>query len=276
MSKHQCIVAADVGNSAVKICVLRFNIDDELDNDASDHVLAASFPTSDSSWQSDVAKWVQTSVGCDLAEWRIASVQRNTSTELLKLLESARTGIVREVTVADIPMSVDVDQPDRVGVDRVLGAYAATNRIEPPFVIVDAGSAITVDYVDENAAYRGGAIMPGLQLQMRSLAAGTDALPDVGWNSPNIPDIVKGPATNTADAIQLGVIMGAAGAIERLASCYQESSGAPSVDALESNSKTSLVITGGDSATISPHLRIPHASLPNSVCLGLLDLATFG
>ena len=65
----------------------------------------------------------------------------------------------------------------------------------------------------QTAEFVGGAILPGLSLQTRALASGTDALPQIAWNSgASLPT----PGRNTTDAIRLGVLLGLAGAVERL------------------------------------------------------------
>ena len=82
------------------------------------------------------------------------------------------------------------------------------------------------------------------------------------------------PAKNTADAIRLGVLTGAAAAIDRLAQNYFFD--LHSADTSNANSKIDhvgpLVLTGGDAAIISPHLQCRHDLVGNLVCRGLLDL----
>jgi len=78
-----------------------------------------------------------------------------------------------------LPLVVQVDEPGQVGIDRLLNAVAA-NRRRPPglaAVVIDAGSAVTVDLVDATGAFCGGAIFPGLRLMAQALHEHTALLP---------------------------------------------------------------------------------------------------
>src|SRR5208337_4414777 len=72
---------------------------------------------------------------------------------------------------AQLPLRIDLEEPDKVGIDRLLNAVAVA-RTAPPgrgSVLIDAGSAVTVDWLDENHAYCGGSIFPGLDLMAEAL-----------------------------------------------------------------------------------------------------------
>ena len=173
--------------------------------------------------------------------------------------EATPSAQVRLVSRLDIPLQLDVEFPDRVGIDRLVGAFAALKFTEPPIVVVDAGSAVTVDYVDATGRFCGGAIMPGLQLQTTSLATGTDALPDLDWQSDSTLAI---PGRNTLQAIRLGVLTAVAAGIDRLVDQYSSLS--------NSERKISVLVTGGDANLLSSQLKCEHQVEPNLVCRGLL------
>src|SRR5262249_58797050 len=87
-----------------------------------------------------------------------------------------------------------------VGIDRLLNAVAVNTRRgkDKPAVIVDAGSAITVDYVDRHGAFQGGVIFPGMGLMARSLDNFTALLPLV-----EVPESIPAvPGKNTVNDIQ--------------------------------------------------------------------------
>ena len=69
-----------------------------------------------------------------------------------------------------LPLEVLLDHPDRVGIDRLLNAVAAKDRIQRmvPKIAIDAGTAVTVDLIDEEGRFRGGAISPGFLLMAQS------------------------------------------------------------------------------------------------------------
>lgn len=104
-----------------------------------------------------------------------------------------------------------VDRPERAGVDRRVQVLGAAALAAGPAVVVSCGTALTVDMADADGALLGGAILPGLTLGMRALAAATARLPVV-----DLEGGVEVPARDTETAIRTGVVIGAAGAVERI------------------------------------------------------------
>jgi len=110
-----------------------------------------------------------------------------------------------------VPIPVRVDRPGEVGPDRLVNAYAAAHLYGVPAVVVDCGTATTLDAVDQAGAFVGGAIAPGLVLGLDTLAARTARLPRV---EPRLPD---GPiGRDTAAAIRAGTVLGHRAMIEGL------------------------------------------------------------
>ncbi|KAA1261658.1 Type III pantothenate kinase [Rubripirellula obstinata] len=265
-----CTVAVDVGNTAVKLAVRNGN-----------NIADRSIPICTKSWHSDAIDWVSDQLGCSNIRWLVSSVHRSAAESLIRAIEDrpSQSAIVKVIRHQDVPMQVCVDDPASLGIDRLLSAFAAvqlsafaavsmeSSTIDGSggLVVIDAGSAITVDWVDGNGSFRGGAILPGLRLQAKSLATGTDALPEIDWNGESLASL---PATNTRDAIFGGILLGAAGAIDTLAQHYLRHDSA-SIDPAR---KSQVVITGGDAAAISAHLQCSHRHVPHLVCQGLLEL----
>lgn len=133
---------------------------------------------------------------------------------------------------------VDVTSPERVGHDRLFNALAAA-RIAKPVVVVSAGTAVTVDLVDENGVFQGGTIFPGVGLMAKSLHQHTDALPLVPIDSPN----PKLPGKVTEDAIAAGIWWAIVSGIHGITNEYQR--GRPPL---------ALVLTGGDAELLRPGL----------------------
>ncbi len=102
-----------------------------------------------------------------------------------------------------IPLPVRVDRPAEVGADRLVNALAAARLYGTPAVVVDFGTATTVDCVAADGAYVGGAIAPGLELGLDALAARTAKLPRIELRT---PDRVIG--RDTVSAMQAGTIFG--------------------------------------------------------------------
>jgi type III pantothenate kinase len=145
---------------------------------------------------------------------RVASVQ---------VLESYR----------QLPLVLQVDVPQKVGIDRLLNAVAANTRRPPgrAAAIVDAGSAVTVDLVDTAGVFRGGAIFPGLRLMAQSLHEYTALLPLVAVDRMESP-----PGRSTAQAIRAGVSNAVIGGVQRLIARYRE----------QVPSGVEVYVTGGD------------------------------
>ena len=78
-----------------------------------------------------------------------------------------------------LPITIDYDTPETLGMDRVAAAVGARvlSSSKDPLLVVDAGSCITIDLLDQNDVYRGGAIAPGLRMRFRALHEFTAALP---------------------------------------------------------------------------------------------------
>jgi type III pantothenate kinase len=110
-----------------------------------------------------------------------------------------------------IPMEVRLPRPESVGPDRLVSAYAAERMYGAPVIVVDLGTATTVDAVDVDGAFAGGAIAPGIEVGLRGLAGGTALLPRV---APDLPATAIG--RDTESAIQSGVMLGHVGAVREL------------------------------------------------------------
>lgn len=132
------------------------------------------------------------------------------------------------------------DDPNAVGADRIVNAVATGGHYGFPAVIVDIGTATTVEAVDAENNYLGGAILTGLQVALDALVARTAKLPSV--------DLGEGPrkviATNTPDSLRSGFIYGYAGALDALIRRSRDEMAAENVR---------VVATGGPAGVIVPY-----------------------
>lgn len=99
------------------------------------------------------------------------------------------------------PFAIAVDEPRRVGIDRLANVAGFLARGFRDGVIVDAGTAITIDVV-KRGAFAGGLILPGLRLAAAALHAHTALLPVVDAAAPPTPPLV---GRNTRQAIRAGI-----------------------------------------------------------------------
>src|SRR4029077_14307199 len=86
-------------------------------------------------------------------------------------LEQRGERVVLLCSAAQLPLRVGLEHPDWAGIDRLLNGVAATLHVSPGrgAVLIDAGSAVTVDWLDEEHVFRGGSIFPGIDLMAEAL-----------------------------------------------------------------------------------------------------------
>lgn len=123
-----------------------------------------------------------------------------------------------------VGLSVLYDPPSAVGADRLANALGALAKYEPPVTIVDFGTATTFDAIDQDGAYTGGAILPGLRIGSQALFDRAAKLPQVDFVAP-----ATAVGKNTVHALQSGIMLGYAGAIDALARRIQAELGGGSV-----------------------------------------------
>lgn len=143
-------------------------------------------------------------------------------------------------TASSVPLAIRVDRPDEVGADRLINVLAAARLYGTPAVVMDLGTATTLECAAADGAYVGGAIAPGLELGLEALAAHTAKLPRIELRTPD-----RAIGRNTVHAMQAGTIFGyqalANGLLERVRSELAEASGVPAAD-------VKAILTGGLSA----------------------------
>lgn len=153
-----------------------------------------------------------------------------------------------------LPLDVNVDDRKAIGVDRVCAAAAAYDRLQTGCTVIDFGTAVTVDLVDDDGILVGGAILPGLKMQIRALHEFTAQLPMVDYDFPPLPY-----GRNTKEAIQTGVCRGLAGAVRGLVESY----------ATALNRWPQVVATGGDASFMAPHCDFIDTLASNLVLRGI-------
>ena len=198
--------------------------------------------------------------------WLVSCVQRHALEQLrASLIANGLRSELKVVTYSDIPMSIDVEAPEKTGVDRLLAAYSAFRFVNEtatrprPVIVIQAGTAVTVDLVDESGVFRGGSIMPGLGLSLQLLAAGTDLLPWLGNHAVDVSPIL--PGKNTEQAISAGVNAALVGGASHLVDRYRsENPGTPDIQ---------VIVSGGDGLLLIPHIKKPAEFVEHLVLHGL-------
>ncbi len=106
---------------------------------------------------------------------------------------------------------IDFGRAEGMGTDRMLGLFGALKYCSPPFITIDAGTAITINAIDWGSRFLGGAIMPGIFTQIKSLAASASGLSAISLKAP-----VKASGLNTKEAMRSGILTGSFGAIKEI------------------------------------------------------------
>lgn len=220
-----CEYLADVGNSRIK-----------WGKSLAAGIEIATLPPDDpSAWDSQLQAW-QASSGT----WIVTGANPPVRERLSVWLRQRDHDVVVIDAPEELPLQVKLERPAHVGIDRLLNAVAANTRRVPgqPAVIVDAGSAVTVDWVDGDGAFCGGTIFPGLRLMSKALHDYTALLPLIEPRT-SMPVV---PATSTPAAVEAGVYWAVAGGISKLVArlCAQQSQ------------PTSIFLTGGDAPLLAP------------------------
>jgi type III pantothenate kinase len=190
-------------------------------------------------WQRQLDTWQPAAA----ARWCLAGVNPPRRDALVEWLRQRFEHVTVLHSASQLSLHVALERPDAVGIDRLLDAVAANARRAPgqPAIIVDAGSAVTVDWLDETGAFRGGAIAPGLRLMSQALNAYTALLPLVSITMPAPPL----PGTATRPAIEAGLYWMCVGGINMLLArlCELSPATAPTV-----------LLTGGDAPLLASHV----------------------
>jgi type III pantothenate kinase len=272
------LMAVDIGNSRVKLGQFERECSGEKDagngtRAVDDPLLPEPIATFDLPIRHDTGEfdsnrlvaWCNSHLA-NGTTWRIASVHRAAAARLSTVLSEWATQLkkdcpIRQLTYNDVPIEIRVAEPARVGIDRLLAALAADRlrQRDRAAIVVDLGTAITVDLVDLDGAFAGGAILPGIATSARALADHTDALPQISLDILDKPPAALGKSTVLA--IESGIYWGAIGAIRELVSQLS----APF------QILPDLFITGGASRQVADLLK-PHGAVrhvPNLVLSGI-------
>jgi type III pantothenate kinase len=152
-------------------------------------------------------------------------------------------------------------RPSQLGADRWASLVAAWRRsnasdiFPPACVVVNAGTAVTIDALDEQGVFRGGLILPGMRLMLQALAENTASLKSAPGAFRVFPD-------NTADALHSGAMQAICGAVEQMRR------------QIDTNpAQVRVYLAGGAAMEIAPHLNPPVEVAANLVLEGVLALS---
>ncbi len=233
-------------------------------HDAKQAVLAEMRYRPDSpQWLEVVSKYLSGFENNPPVLWLVSSVRRDALALLEHFVAARSHDHWRVVSRHDLPLQVDVLEPDKVGIDRLLAAAAAANMFdERPLIVMQAGSALTVDLVCNVNTFCGGAILPGIPMMLRLLGQAADMLPQI--DATEITELPPLPGRDTEQAMRCGTASALVGGAQHLIARYRQTFGAD----------TLIVLSGGDGLRLAQHLTPPLQIVPHLVLRGLLPLVS--
>lgn len=181
----------------------------------------------------------------------IASVRDDVTQAIIKELKDQN---VLEISVSDIPRDLlNYKSPKTLGIDRFLSCYGATGQTNKSVVVIDAGTATTIDFMDQDDIYHGGVIIPGIWGFSEVLPRKAPTLPFVEFEIPK-----QWPGKNTVDSLKWGLAgfyeFGVLGILKK----YEEEFG-----------DYELFLTGGDATVLEELLNKDSKVRPFLVFEGL-------
>ena len=159
------------------------------------------------------------------------------------------------------PIKINYNTPQTLGMDRVAAVVGARELCpNTPLMVVDAGSCITIDLLDNNDQYCGGAILPGIQMRLRAMHDYTASLPLVTLTDEERDGTLSPPIVgkSTRDSIVAGVCSAVLFEIQEFANRYRQLYGS-----------IKLFLTGGNTEYFAKQLFFPNFANPNLTLIGL-------
>ena len=164
------------------------------------------------------------------------------------VFNSVRTGIIKLTGLNPMVvgpgvktgLNIQMDDPASVGSDRIVIAVAALLEYAPPLLLVDLGTATTIEVVDRGNTYLGGAIIPGVRVSAEALTSRTAQLPGIQLDRPK-----RLIGKNTVECMRSGIMYGAAAMLDGMIDRMEE----------ELGKTTTVVATGGMAQFVAPLCR---------------------
>lgn len=161
------------------------------------------------------------------------------------VFNSVRTGVVKIIGKQPIVvgpglktgLNIHVDVPSQVGSDRIVIAVAALAEYKAPLLLMDLGTATTIEAVEPDNVYMGGVIIPGVRVSLDALTSRAAQLPGISLDQPK-----KVIGKNTVDCMRSGMMYGTAAMIDGLVERMEE----------ELGHRCTLIATGGLAQFITP------------------------
>lgn len=250
MSEHAAhIVAVNVGSSRTSFGLF----------DGRELVQTRTMPNSSASVVADEIETISRELDAfEHGAVIVASVNRDFSEAVIESLAPRLSCRVFRMG-PDLPVPIDTRLAPHAtpGQDRLLAALAAYRTTNQACVVIDAGTAVTVDFVDGAGVYHGGAIAPGARMMLKSLHDSIGHLPDLDITKPE-EDAPFG--RDTEQAMLNGVFYGIRGMVRMLLERYAE----------HYQAYPQIIATGGDARLLFDDDELVENIADNLVLQGIM------
>lgn len=176
----------------------------------------------------------------DITDTISASVVPDANYQMTRFVADYLANPIIAVSRDNVPIEVDIKEPQDVGADRMVNALTVKAEYDLPAVVVDFGTATTFDVIDAQGRYGGGVIAPGIKLSLSALHEAAARLPMVSIKKP--PGGIIGK--KTTEAMQSGIFYGYKGLIEGILAAIEEQIG----------TKPYVIATGGLANFYAEHI----------------------
>jgi len=236
-------LVADIGNSYTKLAV--------FDND----ILTEKYSLKNESFEKIKEKITKLKKRFSCLDNFILSSVKHENIELEKLIKEFFQHYIFFNNKTPVPIKNMYKSPKTLGKDRLAGIVAAGNIFPNTNVLVfDAGTALTVDFINDKSEYYGGSISPGLAMRFKALNKFTDKLPQVSVNEKFNNHFGTTTENAILSGVQNGIIYEVNGHIQKYS---------------EKNPNLKVTFTGGDTFFFERRLKKQIFTEPNLILIGL-------
>lgn len=170
---------------------------------------------------------------------------------------SSKTHLLLLDEKTKVPITNEYESPETLGKDRIAGVVGASVLFpKENCIVIDAGTCITMDFIDKGGLYHGGNISPGIYMRRQAMHDFTDKLPLVDFEYPT-----SFIGVNTTTALQNGILRG---------TIYELDSFIQSI--IDKFGPTNVILTGGDTKFFEEHLKFTIFASPNLILVGLNEI----
>ena len=195
-------------------------------------------------------------IGIYFSEILVASVVPSFNNAVIQVLKENFRIEPKLITIDNIPIDTRQYDTSLLGVDRLLACFGAL-RYGTPCAVFDIGTAISISVITEGHKFLGGAILPGIEMGIRSLNTNTALLPKI--DKINVKNVI---GSDTASCIASGIVFGTASAVDGMATRIKT----------ELGKSCKFILTGGGAYLILPYCNINFEYNPHLIIEGMIRL----